>query len=164
MKDMTHEQKATITYYRRVHPNNKDLTEEDIVALQDSLENFFYFLDPSLELPEIPTLLQIQKNPSLAKLKSKYSHIVRKLSKAQNLALLPNSDKPRAISLLECLSPNFYVLDHKISIKEGFKNNIPIEYMASLENLQWIPGEANNLKGTKCTEELKEYFSKYSES
>lgn len=44
-----------------------------------------------------------------------------------------------------------YHLDHKYSICEGFKNNIDIEVIASMNNLEFIPWEKNLIKKTKCS-------------
>lgn len=40
-------------------------------------------------------------------------------------------------------------IDHKISIWQGYKSSIPVEYIASLENLRMIPYKENMLKGRK---------------
>jgi len=42
--------------------------------------------------------------------------------------------------------PGAYQVDHKISIKDGYKMNIPEEQIASIENLQMLPWEENRKK------------------
>lgn len=42
-----------------------------------------------------------------------------------------------------------YQLDHIISVKMGFLNNIPVEVIASVENLQMLPWRDNVRKGWK---------------
>lgn len=41
-------------------------------------------------------------------------------------------------------------IDHKISIRYGFKNDIPIEHIASPSNLRLVPAEVNMGKGIEC--------------
>jgi hypothetical protein len=53
-----------------------------------------------------------------------------------------------------------YHLDHKYSIYEGFKNNIPVKVIASKENLEMIPYLENLIKGIKCSITLDELFCK----
>lgn len=40
-----------------------------------------------------------------------------------------------------------YQLDHKISIKEGFENKIPVLDMSGINNLQLLPWRENSAKG-----------------
>jgi hypothetical protein len=49
-----------------------------------------------------------------------------------------------------------YNLDHRYSIFEGFKNNVPIEIICSKENLEVISEKENLIKGIKCSITLNE--------
>ena len=53
-----------------------------------------------------------------------------------------------------------YHLDHKYSIYEGFKNDVPIKVIASKENLEMIPYIENLIKGVKCSITLDELYHK----
>jgi len=44
-----------------------------------------------------------------------------------------------------------YQLDHKFSISQGFKHDIPPKIMASLVNLEMLPSHINNSKNYKCS-------------
>ena len=55
-----------------------------------------------------------------------------------------------------------YHLDHKYSITEGFKNNVPPKVIGSIYNLEFIPYNVNTSKGIKCSitlEKLNELFT-----
>lgn len=59
---------------------------------------------------------------------------------------------------LNHLNVNFPTIDHKISIYSGFKNNIPFEEIANIENL-CITKRGINSKKNRLTEE--EFYKKY---
>lgn len=46
---------------------------------------------------------------------------------------------------------NDYQLDHKYSILEGYKNNIPIEIISSYVNLEILPLKENLSKQDRCS-------------
>lgn len=55
-----------------------------------------------------------------------------------------------------------YHLDHKYSVTEGFKNNVPPKVVGSIYNLEFIPYNVNTSKGIKCSitlEKLNELFA-----
>jgi len=52
-----------------------------------------------------------------------------------------------------------YHLDHKYSITEGFKNNVPPKIIGSIHNLAFIPYIENVKKGTKCSINLEELYA-----
>ena len=55
-----------------------------------------------------------------------------------------------------------YHLDHKYSVTEGFKNNVPPKFVGSIYNLEFIPYNVNTSKGIKCSitlEKLNELFA-----
>lgn len=47
-------------------------------------------------------------------------------------------------------------LDHKYSIAEGFKNDVPPQLLGQLQNLQMLPSKENCSKGTDCSISLEE--------
>lgn len=56
--------------------------------------------------------------------------------------------------------PNVYHLDHKYPISEAFKYNVPIELMASIENLQLLP-YADNIRKSNFISYLPEAINNY---
>jgi len=48
-----------------------------------------------------------------------------------------------------------YSIDHKISIKYGFKNNIDYNIIGDITNLQMLPHYINSSKGAKCYSVIK---------
>jgi transposase-like protein len=52
-----------------------------------------------------------------------------------------------------------YHLDHKFSIIEGFKNNIPVKIIGNIKNLEFIPWEENIKKRTKCSITINELIT-----
>jgi len=51
-----------------------------------------------------------------------------------------------------------YHLDHKFSITEGFRNNVPPKIIGSIYNLEFIPYNVNVSKGIKCSITLEELY------
>jgi hypothetical protein len=51
-----------------------------------------------------------------------------------------------------------YHLDHRYSITEGFKNNVPPKVIGSIYNLEFIPYNVNIVKGTKCSITLEKLY------
>lgn len=74
-----------------------------------------------------------------------YAYKVRETTKKQPLFLLENGDKP----ITRCGVSGGFQLDHMMSIKDGFENGIPPEFIGSIVNLQIIPWEENRKKGSK---------------
>ena len=58
-------------------------------------------------------------------------------------------------------SKNEYNLDHKFSVSEGFRNNIPPIIIASIGNLEMIDRDKNFSKGTACSIKLENLFENY---
>jgi len=77
--------------------------------------------------------------------KKKYFRTVRALTRKQDITTLLNYDK-----LLENRGLNgvsgAHQLDHIISVSEGYRQNIPPEQIANIDNLQIIPWKDNLLK------------------
>lgn len=74
----------------------------------------------------------------------KYKIDVWRVTKQQPLHLLENFDQ-RGVNGEE----GAYTLDHKISIKKGFIENISPEQIGHIDNLQMLPWEENITKGWK---------------
>lgn len=51
-----------------------------------------------------------------------------------------------------------YHLDHKYSITEGFRNNVPPKVIGNINNLEFIHYKDNCSKGTKCSISLEELY------
>jgi len=77
-----------------------------------------------------------------------YKNKVWYLTRKQPLHLLENYNKPRH----RAGTNGAYQLDHIVSIKYGFDNNISIEEIAKIENLRFITWEENLKKGAYCEE------------
>lgn len=74
-----------------------------------------------------------------------------------NLHLLENFDKR---------GPLEYHLDHKYSVFEGFKNNVPVELIGHICNLEMLRYNENTAKGGKCSitlDELKELIKNHND-
>ena len=54
-----------------------------------------------------------------------------------------------------------YHLDHKYSVAEGFKNNIPIYIISNYKNLQMLYYKDNIRKNNQCSITKKELFNEY---
>lgn len=119
---------------------------------------------PDYEFPTELTKsqLRIRKkenvSPNRLKLKKQYERKVRKLTLSQNLETLLNFDKPKCQNKDQFQSKHHYVIDHKISILNGFKNNIPIEVIACIDNLRWISAYENSRKGSRNVIDIDNYY------
>lgn len=80
---------------------------------------------------------KLQKLNSIDEFKE-YKKLVNKFTNQNNLARLPNSDKRGRASI-----NGAYHLDHMISIKFGFVNNLSPEFIGSIWNLWFVPWEIN---------------------
>jgi NUMOD3 motif len=83
----------------------------------------------------------------------KYRRKVYYWTRKNDLTQLKNHEKRALLG---------YHLDHKYSITEGFKNNVPPKVIGSINNLEFIPYNVNTSKGIKCSitlEKLNELFT-----
>jgi len=80
-----------------------------------------------------------------------YKKTVWHFTNKQDISKLENS----SLRGRKDLNPNAHQLDHKISIKYGFENNIPIYLISSIDNLQMLLHSENASKGAKCYSKLK---------
>jgi len=85
-----------------------------------------------------------------------YSILCRRISEREPIEGLENYEK-RGMA-----NKGMYHLDHKFSISEGFRNNIPPYIVGSIENLEMIIGRNNLKKHRYCSitkdELIAEYF------
>ena len=95
--------------------------------------------------------------------KNKYQRAARELTRKQPIHLLINSDKPKLRDKSQFQSYDFYVIDHKIAVSFGYKNNISIEDISHISNLRWIPSKENAIKAQKnfIDEDNKWILDKY---
>lgn len=84
----------------------------------------------------------------------KYRREVWRITEAQDTSLIENYDKR---------GKSFH-LDHKFSIAEGFRQNIPPEVIGNVVNLRVIEARENISKSDKCTLSIDELLSLYEES
>ena len=68
---------------------------------------------------------------------------VNRITENQNLNLLKNFEKRG-----HQRDKGTYTIDHIISVKYGFLNNIPPEVISNLSNLQMLPHSINSSKNT----------------
>lgn len=114
-------------------------------------------------IPNINTrgVLNGRYNPRLREFK-RYAYAVRQFttlnfkSEVQNL---PNFEKTGRAGI-----EGAYQLDHKVSIKYGFENNISPEIIGHIENLEMIPWELNRSKDINNSislTDLQEFIENY---
>lgn len=139
---MTKEQSQTISWYKRYPEKFKKLTESELEALKESLGLYYEYLynDKSYKT------YCIKDNYKWFN----YRELVKDITKQQPTNSLENSDKPRAKHKKDFWSKELYILDHKISIWYGYKNNIDPMVIGSISNLRWITAYENSKKGIKC--------------
>tara|TARA_E500000318_G_scaffold87086_1_gene83936 strand:+ start:761 stop:1378 length:618 start_codon:yes stop_codon:yes gene_type:complete len=77
----------------------------------------------------------------------KYRRKVHYWSEKNDLSCLKHYDKR---------SLKGYHLDHKYSIIEGFRNNVPPKVIGNIHNLEFLYYKDNCVKGTKCSMTLEE--------
>jgi hypothetical protein len=87
-----------------------------------------------------------------------YERKVRNITNQQKLETLKNYDK-RAVYHKNKNNKDVYHLDHKVSVYEGFKNNIPPYIIGNISNLEMIPAEKNLRKGRKSSITIDELLS-----
>jgi hypothetical protein len=83
-----------------------------------------------------------------------YKKQVRSLT-TKNYKLHKESINPNQLKI----GRGFYHIDHKFSIFEGFKNNVPPKIISAKENLEVLTESENCRKQDKCSITLDELFS-----
>lgn len=86
-----------------------------------------------------------------------YKNQVYKYTRKQNIKLLKNSEKPRTL----LGNVDGYQLDHILSIKDGFLNNIPPYMVGDIKNLQIIKSTENRIKWYNSAISLDEFINKF---
>jgi len=116
-----------------------------------------YFSSVKVVEEEKPlTKLELKKINKKAR--NKYYNSVKIITKAVDRASIKGYDENRLLTQAMIQEIGFHitatsellVIDHKISLDYGFKNNIPAEVIAHVSNLHFIPACENKEKGTKC--------------
>lgn len=85
----------------------------------------------------------------------KYKFLVWESTNRNDLTLLENYEK-RGLAGVD----GGYQLDHKVSIKFGFDNNIEPDIIGNINNIEFIPWEENLSKGSGCSITLEELIKK----
>lgn len=93
-------------------------------------------------------------NKKKTKGKNKYYELVWGLTRSVNKEDIEGFDSEMVITRFKILSEGrgilqsdtLLVIDHKISISYGFKNNIPPDHIAHPSNLRYIPSKTNSRK------------------
>ena len=80
-----------------------------------------------------------------------YKRLVYKITYKQDLDSLDNFSKRAMIYTID----DAHNIDHKVSIKFGFDNNIPPYIIGNILNLEMIPAIDNYTKKTKCSIDYK---------
>lgn len=96
-------------------------------------------------------------NPNKSEYRKYINSVYAYTKKTQDISTLENYDKPRGL----CGVKGAYQLDHIISTKIGFENNIPKEIIGDIKNLRIVTWEENNKKRSCLTKEsinLLHYF------
>lgn len=76
-----------------------------------------------------------------------YRYYVDRITKMQPLHTLKNFEKRAGYGK----SKDPYQVDHKFSVVQGFLNNIPPYIIGHISNLEMLPSEKNNSKGSGCS-------------
>lgn len=85
-----------------------------------------------------------------------YKFLVCRESEKEYLKMNVNFELRKSRTYLDA-----YELDHKFSIFNGFKQNIPFQIIASKHNLELIPWEENAKKGRNNSMEIEDLYSLY---
>lgn len=157
---------STVHYYRNNFHLFCALNIEERKALRETLGDMYNAIeDRGIRIEAVLTKAYIQyltKKAQVKSSKSAYNILVRKISKNQDLSGLENFDKPLVKSVYDTHRDDLYVIDHKVSVSAGFKNNIPPEMIADISNLRIISGKENSDKGVNCfIDEHNEHLRQY---
>ena len=88
--------------------------------------------------------------------KKTYEELVRSITRQVDKSKIEGYHKDKIITRDMVLSEgrgifqdnNLLVVDHKISISYGYKNNIPPHHIADISNLRWFPAKDNKDKNS----------------
>ena len=88
--------------------------------------------------------------------KKRYTEFVREMTRQVDKSKIEGYNKDKIITRDMVLSEgrgifqdnNLLVVDHKISISYGYKNNIPPHHIADISNLRWLPSKDNGDKNS----------------
>lgn len=82
-----------------------------------------------------------------------YSRLVKRYTNKNDLSILENIE-------LRGKSKEDYHLDHKYSIFQGYKDNLPAVIIGSIHNLEMLPSGQNLSKNRKCSITKEELLTK----
>lgn len=116
--------------------------------VQDKIEDPVVIVEDTIVPDDIP---KVNKN---IKGKKRYYSLVWGLTRSVNKEEIEGFDSEMVITRSKILSEgmgilqseSLLVIDHKISISYGFKNNIPPDHIAHPSNLRYIPSKTNSKK------------------
>jgi len=82
-----------------------------------------------------------------------YSRLVWRYTNANDLTVLENIEN-------RGMAPDEYHLDHRYSIFQGFKDDVPAKIIGSIDNLEMLQSGQNLSKNKKCSITLDELLQK----
>ena len=86
-----------------------------------------------------------------------YRRNVWKVTNKQDLSTLENIERRGHINF----DSDAYHLNHKFSIIEGFKQNIPVFIIGNICNLEMVHNKVNSMKREKCSIDINTLLEKY---
>lgn len=86
----------------------------------------------------------------------RYKQLVWYYTNQNDLSTLKNYNKRARVEI-----SGSYSLDHKLSIKNGFKEGIDPKIVGSIDNLEFIPSMNNSIKNSKNSITKESLFKKY---
>jgi len=113
------------------------------------------FCDPNIRKKALESKNRKYLENTNLKDKELYYFYVLKITKEQDIEKLNNFHKRGRAG-----TKGAYHLDHKYSIIEGFRNNIPPYIIGNINNLEMIPAKENISKQGKCSIEINEIMHK----
>jgi len=126
-----------------------------------------YNVEHNSQIESVKKAKQLFSDDELPKWK-KYQRSVRQQTKSKKKILLEfwdgtdyyDGEYIKNYFYLNCYNKKYPNIDHKLSIFYGFKNNISIEEMISIENLCFTKRSHNMRKNTKTNIEYKKIINK----
>ena len=86
-----------------------------------------------------------------------YYHAVNKITKRQNISILPNIERRGNLKY----DKGAYHIDHMVSIYDGFILNIPPSILGHISNLECIPAVQNIKKGNRSSLTETQLYERY---
>lgn len=140
--NLTKEQIQTIIHYRKNKTKFYSLSNDEINALFEFLQESFL----CIVFKQEKFLFKVDKRKDWKEYRKK----VWEITKQQDCDSLPDSEKQRATNIKHFQSKEHYVLDHIVSIWYGYKHGLPENEIGHISNLRWISAKENSRKGIRC--------------